>query len=58
MLEPFDLKPQPEGAGVTKGKLGAVIADAVNVLIRTGAYHTIMHRWGETAFMLKHSINY
>ena len=58
VLEPFDLKPQPEGAGVTKGKLGAVIADAVNVLIRTGAYHTIMHRWGETAFMLKHSINY
>ena len=46
VLQPLDFLPVPEGAGVTKGiGLAKPIADAMDALIKSGAYAAVMHKW-------------
>lgn len=46
VLQPLNFDPVPEGAGVTKGiGLTKPIANAMNALIKSGAYGAIMKKW-------------
>ena len=46
VLQPLNFDPVPEGAGVTKGiGLARPIANAMDALIRSGAYAAIMKKW-------------
>jgi polar amino acid transport system substrate-binding protein len=46
VLQPLDFEPVPEGAGVTKGLgLAKPIANAMDALIKSGAYQAIMKKW-------------
>ncbi len=46
MLQPLNFDPVPEGAGVTKGiGLTKPIANAMDALIKSGAYAAIMKKW-------------
>ena len=46
VLQPLNFDPVPEGAGVTKGiGLTKPIANAMNALIKSGAYAAIMKKW-------------
>lgn len=49
VLQPLDFDTVPEGAGVTKGiHLAKPIADAMDALIKSGAYAAIMKKWSIT----------
>jgi len=49
VLQPLDFQPVPEGAGLTKGiGLAKPVADAVDALIKSGAYAAILKKWSLT----------
>jgi len=49
----------PEGAGLTKGLgLSKPIADAMDVLIKSGAYAAIMKKWSITDGLVDHATVY
>jgi polar amino acid transport system substrate-binding protein len=49
VLQPLDFQPTPEGAGLTKGLgLTKPVADAMDDLIKSGAYAAIMKKWSIT----------
>lgn len=59
VLQPLNFDPVPEGAGVTKGLgLSKPIANAMNALIRSGAYKAIMKKWSITYGLVKHATIY
>ena len=46
VLQPLDFEPVPEGTGVTKGLgLTKPVANAMDALIKSGAYQAIMKKW-------------
>jgi polar amino acid transport system substrate-binding protein len=50
VLQPLDFEPVPEGAGVSKGLgLTKPIANALDALIKSGAYQAIMKKWSITS---------
>jgi polar amino acid transport system substrate-binding protein len=58
-LQPLDYMPVPEGAGLTKGLgLSKPIADAMDVLIKSGAYAAIMKKWSITDGLVDHATVY
>jgi len=59
VLQPLDFEPVPEGAGVTRGiGLAKPIANAMNALIKSGAYAAIMKKWSLTAGLVTHATVY
>ncbi len=49
VLQPLNFEPVPEGAGVTRGiGLAKPIKDAMDALIKSGAYTAIMKKWSLT----------
>ena len=59
LLQPLNFDPVPEGAGVTKGiGLSKPIANAMNALIKSGAYAAIMKKWSLTYGLVKHATVY
>jgi polar amino acid transport system substrate-binding protein len=48
-IQPLNFMPTPQGAGVTKGTgLAKSVGDAMDYLIKSGAYAAIMKHWGLT----------
>jgi polar amino acid transport system substrate-binding protein len=59
VLQPLDFLPTPEGAGLTKGLgLTTPVADAMNDLIKSGAYTAIMKKWSITQGLVKKATVY
>jgi polar amino acid transport system substrate-binding protein len=57
--EPLNLQPGPEGVGITKGiGLDAPVTQAVDHLISTGAYKSLMSKWGVTGGLLTRAVDY
>jgi polar amino acid transport system substrate-binding protein len=57
--EPLNLQPGPEGVGITKGiGLDTPVTQAVNHLISTGTYKTLMSKWGVTGGLLTRAVDY
>jgi polar amino acid transport system substrate-binding protein len=57
--EPLNLQPGPEGVGVSKGiGLDKPITQAVNHMIATGSYRTLMAKWGVTGGLLTRAVDY
>ncbi len=59
VLQPLNFDPVPEGAGVTKGSgLTKPIANAMDALIKSGAYAAIMKKWSITYGVVKKATVY
>lgn len=59
VLQPLNFDPVPEGAGVTKGLgLAKPIANAMDALIKSGAYAGIMKKWSLTYGLVKSATVY
>jgi polar amino acid transport system substrate-binding protein len=59
VLQPLNFDPVPEGAGVTKGLgLTKPIANAMDALIKSGAYAAIMKKWSLTYGLVKKATVY
>ncbi len=59
VLQPLNFDPVPEGAGVTKGiGLSKPIGNAMDALIKSGAYSAIMKRWSLTYGLVKKATVY
>jgi polar amino acid transport system substrate-binding protein len=59
VLQPLDFEPVPEGAGVTRGiGLAKPVADAMDALIKSGAYAAIMKKWSLTEGLVTHATVY
>jgi polar amino acid transport system substrate-binding protein len=59
VLQPLNFDPVPEGAGVTKGLgLTKPIANAMDALIKSGAYAAIMKKWSITYGLVKKATVY
>jgi polar amino acid transport system substrate-binding protein len=59
VLQPLDFLPTPEGAGLTKGLgLTKPVADAMDDLIKSGAYAAIMKKWSITQGLVKKATIY
>jgi polar amino acid transport system substrate-binding protein len=59
VLQSEDFEPTPEGAGLTKGLgLTKPVADAVDDLIKSGAYAAIMKKWSITQGLVKKATVY
>jgi polar amino acid transport system substrate-binding protein len=59
VLQPLNFEPVPEGAGVTKGSgLTKPIANAMDALIKSGAYAAIMKKWSITYGLVKKATAY
>ena len=58
-LQPLNFDPVPEGAGVTKGLgLSKPIANAMDALIKSGAYAAIMKKWSISYGLVKRATVY
>lgn len=58
-LQPLNFEPVPEGAGVTKTSgLARPIANAIDALIKSGAYAAIMKKWSITYGLVKKATVY
>jgi polar amino acid transport system substrate-binding protein len=56
VMQPLIYAQQNEGAGISRASgLAPVIGDAVNALIKSGAYNAIMKKWNTTSGLVTHA---